>query len=364
MGLRRIGVEVRVVAVGDRRQSGSTPYHIGTTRSVPRRWPRAAASVLGGVPVSLARYRVPTLAARVERELDSFAPDVVHLEQLHVAWLLPRLTGHVPVVLRQQNIESRLLERMAAVSGPHLRWLLRLEARRMSRVETRACELADVVAAISETDAHGFEKLAPAAIVRVLPAAWEGEPEVEREVLEGSPAFLCIGSFDWRPNRDGARWLLDEVWPIIRSRAPEAVLHLAGPGSETLRVPGCGGVVRRGTVARAGALYDRRSVALVPLRVGSGVRLRLLEAWAAGVPAITTPVGGEGLVETDGEGAILASSPPAFAEAAVTVAADQERRRELVAIGSSRIGQHAVDRVAGRARELYQEAIAAVCRAQ
>ena len=70
--------------------------------------------------------------------------------------------------------------------------------------------------------------------------------------------------------------LLDEVWPIIRSRAPEAVLHLAGPGSETLRVPGCGGVVRRGTVARAGALYDRRSVALVPLRVGSGVRLRLL----------------------------------------------------------------------------------------
>jgi len=355
-GLQRIGVQVRVVALGGSAGSASPPYPMRTTHEGPRLWPQAAVSVLAGSPASLARYRVSSVMAAVEGELAGFAPHVVHLEQLHMAWLLPRLVGRVPVVLRQQNVESRLLERLAAVSGPHLRWLLRLEARRLRRVERRACELADVVAAISEIDGRGFQELAPASRVRVLPAAWEGEGELERERLTGEPAFVCIGSFDWRPNRDGVRWLLGEVWPIIRARAPSAVLHVAGPGSETLAEPACGGVVRRGRVPRAGALYDRSSVALVPLRVGSGVRLRLLEAWAAEVPAVTTPVGGEGLVARDGEGAILATAAPAFADAALSLAADSSLRRELIAAGSAKVGLHAVDRVAAQARQLYLEA--------
>ncbi len=347
------GIAVRVVApAADPRE----PHPLLRAVPVPpHRWAWALGRRLLGSPVAVARYALRPLAAAVDDEILRSRPDVVHLEQIHLGWLLPGLAGRVPVVLRQQNVESDLLRQLATLVPPLLATGLRREARALARFEAESCRRADLVAAISEADAARFRRAAPGAPVEVLPPVAPAVDAV-REPLAGEPAFLCIGSFDWWPNRDGARWLVRAVWPAIRSALPGARLHLAGPGSASIG-RGVAGVVRHGLVASAGRLYPPEATALIPVRAASGVRMRLLEAWAAGVPAVITPVGFAGLASADAGGAAVAAGAEAFAAAAVRVALDRELRATLVREGAARLGDHAPDRVAERARALYAAAI-------
>jgi glycosyltransferase involved in cell wall biosynthesis len=332
-----------------------TPYTVRSAGGGPHGWAAVAHHAFAGPPPSLARFRSSRLLGAVENEVGAFGPDLVHLEQLQLAWLAPRLPRGLPIVLREQNVESRILERLAAVSRGPARWLTQREARRVGAAEARACRAAGLVAAISEKDAEALHSLASDARVEVVPPAWPALPGPHGERLDGDPPLICAGSFDWLPNRDGARWLLDQVWPLLRVELPRGVLHLAGPGSRSLVGVGAAGVVRHGTVDTA--LFDPHAIAVVPVRAGSGVRVRLLEAWSLGLPAITTAVGGEGLVVRDGDGALLADDPAAFVAALTRLAGDASLRSALVARGRQRLEAHEPSRVAGRLLDLYRSVV-------
>jgi len=351
------GVTVRVVALQASGQSvRESPYPQRLVEAGPRSWAGVLPSLASRTPLAVARYRLSELATAVDAEIASFAPDAVHLEQLHLAWLLSQLAGSVPVVLRQQNVESLLLARFASLFALPLRSLANLESRRTRRYERWACESATLVAAISEPDAASFRALAPGARVEVLPAAIAFDPS-RPQPLRGSPPFLCLGSFDWLPNRDGARWLVREVWPKLRRLSPSGVLHIAGPGSSTLGSAHDPSIERHGRVETAASLYDPRAVVLIPLRAGSGIRMRLLEAWAAGVPAVASPIAGEGLVTANGDGALVASTAQEFAAAAAHLGEDPDLRRRIVESGRAKVAEHDCARVAARARRLYLQAI-------
>jgi len=349
--LATAGAVVRIVALGGGDAPPEARYTVRAVGGRPRSWPAAAHHALAGRSPTLARFRSARLLEAVTEELARFRPDLVHLEQLHLAWLMPHLPRRLPVVLREQNVESRVLERLAAVARGPFRPLLRGEARRIAAAEAAACRAVSLVAAISTSDAEVLRALAPDARIEVVPPAWPAVPGPHVEHLDGDPPIICTGSLDWLPNRDGARWLLDAVWPRLRAALPGALLHLAGPGSRTLagRIPG---VVVHGVTERA--LFDPRAISVVPVRAGSGVRVRLLEAWSLGVPAVTTPIGGEGLVAADGDGALLAAEPAAFASAVASLAGAPARRAELIARGRQRLVAHEPRRVAAGLLELYR----------
>lgn len=350
-GLASVGAVVRVVALGRNDSTDEAPYTVRHVAGGPRPWAAVAHRALAGLPPTLARFRSARLLAAVADELAAFRPDVIHLEQLHLAWLMPRLPGRLPVVLREQNVESRILERLAALVRRPARAVLRAEARRVAAAEAEACRAAALVAAISAPDAEALRALAPGARVAVVPPAWPAAPGPHGARLDGDPPLVCTGSFDWLPNRDGVRWLLEAVWPRLRAALPGALLHLAGPGSRSL-AGRAAGVVGHGAVDRAP--FDPRAIAVVPVRAGSGVRVRLLEAWSLGVPAVTTPVGGEGLVAADGDGALLADDPASFAAAVTGLAGAAARRAELVARGRQRLAAHEPRRVAADLVDLYR----------
>ena len=274
-GLCEHGAAVRVVSLGPSpAPDRDLPYEVQTTGSQPRSW--ASPFNVGRFPwpLVMARYQVARLRTAVGEALERFRPDLVHLEQLHTAWLLPWLRRHRPVVLREQNAEHRLVSRVADMAPLPLRAVLRFEAWLLARGEARSCQLADAVAAISDADAAALAELAPAARIVLLPAAYPEVRAAAKGSLAGAPPYLALGSFDWRANRDGALWLIREVWPRLRSLTPGAVLHMAGAGSR--RLPGAAGdgIVFHGPVPDASVLFYPRAIALVPVRGGSGVRLR------------------------------------------------------------------------------------------
>ncbi|MBZ5589010.1 MAG: glycosyltransferase family 4 protein [Acidobacteriia bacterium] len=351
-------VEVRVLALALRAgPERATAYAI---RPVIVSWYRRFMGSLvcaRALPLPVARYHSPGFLPPLADELRAFAPHVIHLEQPHLGWLLPEVGNRYPVVLRAQNVESRVLARLADVRAGFVSWLLRREARRMARFEAEVCRQADVVAAISEVDARRLAELAPSARVVHLPAAWGRALTSPNGNLAGERPFLCLGTFDWSPNRDGARWLVRDVWPRLVRREPGATLHLAGPGSTHLGSTSDRRISCHGRVDDVGPLYDPRSVALIPLRAGSGVRLRLLEAWWAGVPAVVTPAAAEGLLDGDADGACVAGTAEEFSAMAVRLATDQPLRERVVTAGRRRLLAHEAGRVARLARDVYLEAI-------
>jgi glycosyltransferase involved in cell wall biosynthesis len=151
------------------------------------------------------------------------------------------------------------------------------------------------------------------------------------------PTAVFVGSFHYLPNRDGARWLAAAIAPELRRLDPAATVRLVGPGpAEMTRLAQGPGVSWAGPVADVGPELRSASVALVPLRAGSGTRVKILEAWAHGVPVVSTPLGAEGLDARDGEEVLLATTASGLARAVLEAGADDALRRRLIEGGRAR----------------------------
>jgi glycosyltransferase involved in cell wall biosynthesis len=168
--------------------------------------------------------------------------------------------------------------------------------------------------------------------------------------LEGSPALVVLGSAGWIPNRDSIRWVLSELWPHVQRELPAAVLHVFG--APRLGAPG---VVGHPAPEESAAAFARGSVLLVPLRVASGIRMKVLEAWARGVPVVATTVAARGLAEGAEDALLRADSARELVAALRRLARPGEAER-LCAAGRSVLRErHDPSAIAARLEELLRE---------
>ena len=261
------------------------------------------------------RYRVPALEQNFDRLVRK--ADLVHLDILAVAGLLERVPEGVPTVLNEHNVESLLAEKRTAIeTRPLHRWFLRFKHRGLERFERMACATADRVLACSQEDAARLLALAPGCVVSVVPngvdldAFSPGRPEDE---TRGSLVF--VGHMDWFPNRDGMEHFISEILPLLKARQG---LHLTVIGRQrNFTVPAAvhDRVSLAGFVDDLQARVRRASVFIVPLRAGSGTRLKILEAMAMGKAIVSTRMGAEGIGLVDGDSASLVDKPLEFAQA-------------------------------------------------
>lgn len=213
-------------------------------------------------------------------------------------------------------------------------WRGEIDRRRQLRYEIHWCERVDQVHVMSELDA---ERLAlylrdRRARIRVVPNGVDCAAFGDAAAAPGETHdFLFVGSFGHTPNRDAVEWLLDEIWPRLRAQSPEARLAVVGahPPNDLLERHGRAGVEIVGAVDDIAAWYRRSRVLLAPVRAGSGTRLKLLEAFAAGLPVIATPLAAEGLEGTDGVHFRLADSAERFAVEAARLLGDPAERARL-----------------------------------
>lgn len=277
------------------------------------------------------RFRSPLMREQVAAcARDVNAVLAVGLQMGQYLDLVP--TG-VPTALDNYNVESRILARLGETrtGAKRLYWLG--EARKLARHEKRVLEQFGVVFAISETDREALQSLAPRARVMTLPMGIDldvfGAPSTVEP--EPQPCFTFVGAFNWHVNEDAAVWLCGQVWPRVLASLPNAQLHLVGrEPSATVRALAADPTVHiSGTVDDVRPYMHRSWAMLVPLRYGSGVRTKILEAFAAGRPVITTTIGCEGLPVHHGEHLHIADDAAAFANACINVAHDPSAARVL-----------------------------------
>ena len=212
----------------------------------------------------------------------------------------------------------------------------RLDARRWHRLQRSVAGEVDVVVLCSELDATraGFANCA------VVPNGYREPPvALGRGAVGRPPTVLFAGSTCYGPNADAAHWLVSEIWPLVRSVDPGAVLRLVGePGTSVLRLAMAPGVAVVGQVASMEPELARADVVVVPLRYGSGTRVKILEAFAHRIPVVSTSLGAEGLGALHGVHLLVADDPRSFAEACVALATDTTLRARLVG-GAHRLFQ-------------------------
>jgi glycosyltransferase involved in cell wall biosynthesis len=259
----------------------------GESELLRRRWP----------PAALARVRELAAAGRHE------------LLVADSSFTLPlaAVAGAPRSLLSLHNLEHALLGRADAVARPWSdRLTRRVEARRVRAAEAKAIARATRTVVCSDVDAALARGLAPTAGARI--AVVPNAVDLDRLPLQpppvgGPPRLLFVGGLDYPPNLEAATELVERHVPALRAAFPGLVVRLVGrdPGGASARWRGVPGVELLGPVADLLPLYRDSHAAYLPIRSGGGTRLKILEAWALGLPVLSTAVGCEGLDAVDGE---------------------------------------------------------------
>jgi glycosyltransferase involved in cell wall biosynthesis len=283
--------------------------------------------VARGVPPLVDRFA--GFRGEIERALEGRRYDIGIVEHF---WCAPygeqmaRVCGRT--VLDLHNIESVLDQRCAEVESGARAWAHRVFGRAYLKLERTWLPRFSEVLAASESDAERARAIAPGARVTVYPNTL---PLTPLPPGASEDAIVFSGNMEYHPNISAVRFFRREVWPLLRERWPGLVWRLIGKNPEAVRrfTSGDARIQVEGPVDDAIRELARAKAAVVPVLAGSGTRLKILEAWAAGVPVVSTTLGAEGLGARDGESLLLADGGPAFAEAVSRLLASMDLRQRV-----------------------------------
>lgn len=294
--------------------------------------------LLGPTPITVLNYTSRPMLDELERLLTHETFDAIQIEGVHLFSYVGRIRELAPgarLISDWHNLESELLARYAANAPSAAR---RLYAWRttglLRRLERRLLHLCHAHTVCSERERRLLLEQAPQARIEVVgngvDVEFFSQPAPEQQQPRRTLVF--VGSMDYHANIDAAVYFAREVWPEVRGRRPDLEFTIAGsrPTAEVLALGNLPGITVTGTVDDVRPYYRRALAVVVPLRVGSGTRLKVLEAMAAGAPVISTTLGAEGLAVAHGDNILLADSPQAMAGAAARLQENTPEWRRLV----------------------------------
>jgi glycosyltransferase involved in cell wall biosynthesis len=309
------------------REIETVPLVAGSLTGRAGAWSRLRA--LGsGIAYAARRYRSAEMARRVAARLASADFDAVIADTVFATVNLP--PTDVPLVLNNVDVEHVILERYSRSSRhPLKRPYAALEARRLRRFEAAACAGAAVAMPCSRVDEAWLRALCPGLRTVVVPNVVDTDEYLPAPACGDVVSFQ--GGLDWYPNRDAVRFFARAILPLVRQAQPSARFVVAGrnPPARFRREMTALGVELTGTVPDMRPVLAQSAVCVVPLRIGSGTRIKILEAAAMGRAVVSTTMGAEGLDFADGKEILLADEPAAFAHAVVGLLASGARRRQL-----------------------------------
>jgi glycosyltransferase involved in cell wall biosynthesis len=283
------------------------------------------------LPYSIAKYCRPDVAEHLRDTIRDGSYDVILCDFLTPAAAL-RFNFGVPVVIFTHNVEAMIWKRHLDVGrNPLWRFVFRREYEKMRDAELKYLRASNHVLTVSDTDAAVFAKDIDRKKITPIPTGVDidyfhpmsGEEEDQ---------IVFTGSMDWMPNVDGIGYFVENILPLIRKRRPQTTLWVVGRNAnrEILALTkGDSGIRVTGRVDDIRPYIARGAVYVVPLRVGSGTRLKIFEAMAMGRAVVSTTIGAEGLPVTHSNDIVLADEPASFADAVCRLMESPDERTRI-----------------------------------
>jgi sugar transferase (PEP-CTERM/EpsH1 system associated) len=306
-------------------------------RSVPRDAAALAQSLLSGLPWTIVRDRRSSMFALVEEVSRRYTFDVIHADQLNMAQYAEKVRAGRKTI-DTHNALWLLYQRMAATmgSGPK-KWLFERDARLFRGYEGRICREFDTVLAVSVEDQHALLEVAGAETdIEVIPITVDTDESLPICRAPNAGRILHIGTMFWPPNVDGILWFARQVLPLVRNARAEVEFDVVGarPPDEVVALGVQDAHVHvTGYVDETKPYLEQAGVMVVPLRAGGGMRVKILNALAQGMPVVTTSIGCEGIAVEHGKHLLIADTPEDFANAVVRLLENRNLADQLGADG-------------------------------
>jgi glycosyltransferase involved in cell wall biosynthesis len=319
----------------------------------------------GAYPIE--RRMMPEMFTLIERLMSESAYDIVHLDHAHMGkyglWMKER--WDIPIVLREHNYETLIYERFAAnAKNPFKKLVASIHAERLRKEEANFIRSFDATIPITLQDEELMRRDAPNATYYTIPAGVDTNYYRPSEQTKEVPnSILWIGGTNWLPNRDAIEYFVKEIFPLVVKSVPDATFDIVGEGTDHLQTLIQQWVTKmrlHGRVPDIRPFMERSAVMICPLRVGGGMRLKLLDFFASGKAVVSTRVGAEGNMARDGEEILLCDAAASFADGVVKLLANSEHRAKL-GMNARRLveEEYSWQSVGKRFCEVYKKVIAA-----
>ena len=359
MGMEVVGVKRGNLRTGNDQQSGRREK-FDAHRSLSRAFLGLRDLLLSSVqrkPLTVVKYYSAEMARVLVDLLKSRRFDIIHFEMLHTGQFLlnlgaetreqwrcgntetqrqgrtPRWFPRYATVLGQQNIDSSIWYRLAREEPNMLRKLLFYwQYRSFVRYESRMCCYFDTCICVSKQDQRKLASLCPGTSTEVVPNGVDLDYFQQGDGTEEDQRRLVFtGSMDWRPNEDAVVYFCDRILPLIWAELPDTTFFIVGsnPTDRVLKLRKADKVIVTGWVEDVRSYIAEAAVYVVPLRIGSGTRLKILEALAMKKAVLSTSIGCEGLDVQQDRHLLVADDPEQFAAATIGLMRDKASRRSL-----------------------------------
>jgi len=383
-GLLRAGCELRVLTV----ETDKHPVH---RDQIPEDYLRAtqlesvyidlsvhvlpaAVAMLCGESYHVKRYISKAFAQKLTAILQQEQFDVVHVESVFLTPYVPliRKYSQAKVILRAHNVEHLIWKHVSQSTRSYTkRWYLRHLSLTLRAYELEHLNDYDGIVCITQGDADYFKQNGCRRPVTAIPFGVEVSSEfgVRSSEFKDAPAnselrspnselsLYHLGAMDWMPNQESITWLLENVWPVVHREVPQAHLYLAGRKMpERLMQAKIENVTVVGEVDDARQFVADKQINVVPLLSGSGIRVKIIEAMAAGKAVVTTTVGARGIEYTEGENLLIANTPSEFARQIKRLLDDPAYCRRVGEAAARLVAeQYDVKRLTDRLIEFYNK---------
>jgi len=293
-----------------------------------------------GYPVNYIKYRDKRLLAIVAGLLQGEHFDVVVVDYSALGWFALQIKRQFPstrVVTRWLNYDTLIWERWTGSQHNSVKRLLgRIQTAFVRRLENELASVSDLCLVVGARDAELIQEMAPTANVEFLPAG----VDIDHYAFQSLPArrdlLFMASSFKWHANHDAVAWLHGEIMPRIWARHPGTVLHITGADhTPEMRKWGSDGrVVLTGFVPDEREVAALCSILVVPMRLGAGIKLKILTALAMGKAVVTTSHGAEGVAGLEeNTNCLIGDSSGDFADAVIRVLDDIPLQQRLATNG-------------------------------
>jgi sugar transferase (PEP-CTERM/EpsH1 system associated) len=265
--------------------------------------------------------------------------DLVHADQLNMAQYAEPL--RLPRLLDQHNAVWTVFRRVAQQERGLKRLLWEREWRKLREYEGRICRAFEAVTVVSEEDRRALvEAMGREREMPIIPIAID--TDVQRAIPRepGARAILSMATMLWPPNVDGVLWFAREIFPRIQQEVADTHFYVVGqrPVTEVRALPATNPAIEvTGYVPEVAPYIARSGCLIVPLRSGGGMRVKILEAMARGIPIVSTTIGYEGIDVIPGEHLLVADTPAEFAAAVVRLLNDPALGERMAAAARRRV---------------------------
>ena len=282
---------------------------------------------------------IPAMQAMLDTLLTKHKYDAVLFDSVIAAGY--HLPAGIKIIINQHNIEYEILQRTYEHEKALLRkWYNGYQARLLKREEIERCKKADLIIVTSERERLLLEATLPTKTITTVPNGVDIETfdVSDIEQVEANK-IVFTGTMDYYPNIQAVLFFAQQCWPLIRQKVTDASWQIVGrnPPPEVLALNALPGVTVTGLVPDVRPYLASAAVAIAPLQIGSGTRLKILEALAMRKAVVSTSIGYEGLELKADKHLLVADQPADFAQAVITVLGDPQMRvrignagRELV----------------------------------